>query len=254
VNNNVKCYELATELSANVMESLTPNYAEQVNFEDTCKGFLEVGKEAVQQTVEVIFEDPGVKELIVKLYHKDWYEGLVTEYLVATFGDYFGDVKLYVEERSFKRFAEACLEDTIVMYVDRLLIQKNYIKEETLERLKVDEEVLGEFFRDVLNPAKVDKRVQPLAEIRELASAESVDAFTLAYTNLLQNHPDCPPEVVEKLVALREGIPRKDAKEVVAECQEVYAASLQNGDLPKPGLVFSRLTCLPKTRLSKKAL
>jgi exocyst complex component 3 len=141
-----------------------------------------------------------------------------------------------------------------VMYVDRLLIQKNYIKEETLERLKVDEEVLGEFFRDVLNPAKVDKRVQPLAEIRELASAESVDAFTLAYTNLLQNHPDCPPEVVEKLVALREGIPRKDAKEVVAECQEVYAASLQNGDLPKPGLVFSRLTCLPKTRLSKKAL
>jgi exocyst complex component 3 len=92
--------------------------------------------------------------------------------------------------------------------------QKNYIKEETLERLKVDEEVLGEFFRDVLNPAKVDKRVQPLAEIRELASAESVDAFTLAYTNLLQNHPDCPPEVVEKLVALREGIPRKDAKEV----------------------------------------
>jgi exocyst complex component 3 len=178
----------------------------------------------------------------------------VTEYLVATFGDYFGDVKLYVEERSFKRFAEACLEDTIVMYVDRLLIQKNYIKEETLERLKVDEEVLGEFFRDVLNPAKVDKRVQPLAEIRELASAESVDAFTLAYTNLLQNHPDCPPEVVEKLVALREGIPRKDAKEVVAECQEVYAASLQNGDLPKPGLVFSRLTCLPKTRLSKKVL
>jgi exocyst complex component 3 len=101
---------------------------------------------------------------------------------------------------------------------------------------------------------KVDKRLQALAEIRELASAESVDAFTLAYTNLLQNHPDCPPEVVEKLVALREGIPRKDAKEVVAECQEVYAASLHNGDLPKPGLVFSRLTCLPKTRLNKKAL
>jgi hypothetical protein len=53
----------------------------------------------------------------------DWYEGLVTEYLVATFADYFGDVKLYVEERSFKRFAEACLEDTIVIYMDHLLIQ-----------------------------------------------------------------------------------------------------------------------------------
>jgi hypothetical protein len=42
--------------------------------------------------------------------------------------------------------------------------------------------------------------VQPLAEIRELASAESVDAFTLAYTNLLQNHPDCPVRVQNILV------------------------------------------------------
>lgn len=24
----------------------------------------------------------------------DWYEGMVTEYLVATFGDYFGDIKV----------------------------------------------------------------------------------------------------------------------------------------------------------------
>jgi hypothetical protein len=47
---------------------------------------------------------------------------------------------------------------------------------------------------------KVDKRVQPLAEIRELASAESVDAFTLAYTNLLQNHPDCPVRVQNILI------------------------------------------------------
>ncbi|KAL9366535.1 hypothetical protein Peur_037734 [Populus x canadensis] len=31
--------------------------------------------------------------------------------------------------------------------------------------------------------------------------------------NILEHQPDCPPEVVEKLVGLREGIPRKDAKE-----------------------------------------
>ncbi|CAM6087311.1 unnamed protein product [Calypogeia fissa] len=251
VNNNVRCYDLALDLSNNVMEALTPYYAEQVNFEDTCKGFLEIAKEGVQQTVSVIFEDPGVKELIAKLYLKDWFEGLVTEYLVATFGDYFGDVKLYIEDRSFRRFAEACLEETVVVYVDHLLTQRNFIKEETLDRLKVDEEVLSEFFKDIINPAKVEKRLQPLAELRELASSESVDAFTLAYTNLLQNHPDCPPEVVEKLVALREGIPRKDAREVVLECKEVYRNSFANGELPKPGLVFSRLTCLPKTVLRK---
>jgi len=101
---------------------------------------------------------------------------------------------------------------------------------------------------------KVESRVRILSDLRELASAESLDVFTLIYTNILEHQPDCPvtsftdifsifyvfntniisslaywvsgclvpnvficgvqPEVVEKLVALREGIPRKDAKEV----------------------------------------
>ncbi|KAF5186695.1 Exocyst complex component sec6, partial [Thalictrum thalictroides] len=65
-----RCYDLAMELSSSTMEALPQNYAEQVNFEDTCKGFLEVAKEAVRQTVSVIFEDPGVQELLAKLYQK----------------------------------------------------------------------------------------------------------------------------------------------------------------------------------------
>jgi exocyst complex component 3 len=147
INNNLRCYELSSELSSSTLESLPENYAEQVNFEDTCKGFLEVAKEAVLQTVGVIFEDPGVQDLLAKVYQKDWMDGMVTEYLVATFADYFGDVKLYIEERSFRRFVESCLEETIVIYVDHLLSQKNYIKEETVERMRLDEEVLMDFFR-----------------------------------------------------------------------------------------------------------
>ncbi|GMP80136.1 hypothetical protein CsSME_00035355 [Camellia sinensis var. sinensis] len=123
VNNNLRCYDLAMELSNSTLEALPQNYAEQVNFEDTCKGFLEVAKEAVHMTVSVVIEDPGVLELIVKLYQKEWSEGQVTEYLVATFGDYFTDVKMYIEERSFRRFVEACLEETVVVYVDHLIAQ-----------------------------------------------------------------------------------------------------------------------------------
>ncbi|KAM3759940.1 hypothetical protein ACB098_01G157300 [Castanea mollissima] len=70
INNNLRCYDLAMELSTSTMEALPQNYAEQVNFEDTSKGFLEFAKEAVHQTVRVIFEDPGVQELLVKLYQK----------------------------------------------------------------------------------------------------------------------------------------------------------------------------------------
>ncbi|XP_020090381.1 exocyst complex component SEC6 isoform X2 [Ananas comosus] len=254
INNNLRCYELSTELSSSTLEALPQNYAEQVNFEDTCKGFLEVAKEAVLQTVNVIFEDPGVQELLAKLYQKDWLEGLVTEYLVATFADYFADVKLYIEERSFRRFVEACLEETIVVYVDHLLTQRSYIREETIERMRLDEEVLMDFFREHINATKVENRVRILADLRDLASAESLDSFTLVYTNILEHQSDCPPEVVEKLVALREGIPRKEAKEVVQECKEIYENSLVDGNPPKAGFVFGKVKCLaaPKGSLWRK--
>ncbi|KZV28935.1 hypothetical protein F511_13730 [Dorcoceras hygrometricum] len=254
INNNLRCYDLAMELSSSTLEALPQNYAEQVNFEDTCKGFLEVAKEAVSQTVSVIFEDPGVQELLVKLYQRDWLEGQVTEYLVETFDDYFTDIKMYIEERSFRRFVEACLEETVVVYVDYLLVQKNYIKEETIERMKLDEEVLMDFFREYISVSKVENRVRVLCDLRELASSESPDSFTLVYTNILEHQPDCPPEVVEKIVGLREGIPRKDAKEVVHECKEIYENSLVDGNPPKGGFVFPRVKCLnaAKTSLWRK--
>ncbi|CAA7405804.1 unnamed protein product [Spirodela intermedia] len=254
INNNLHCYELSSELSNSTLEALPSNYAEQVNFEDTCKGFLEVAKEAIHRTVSVIFEDPGVQELLAKLYQKDWLDGLVTEYLVATFGDYFGDVKMYIEERSFKRFVEACLEESIVIYIDHLLTQKTYIKEETIERMRLDEEVLMDFFRDHINISKIENRVRIMVDLRELASAESLDSFTLVYTNILEHQPDCPPEVVEKLVALREGIPRKDAKEVVQECKEIYENTLVGGNPPKAGFVFGKVKSLaaPKGSLWRK--
>ncbi|CAK9173974.1 unnamed protein product [Ilex paraguariensis] len=250
INNNLRCYDLAMELSTSTIEALPQSYAEQVNFEDTCKGFLEVAKEAVHQTVSVIFEDPGVQELLVKLYHKDWLEGQVTEYLVATFGDYFTDVKMYIEERSFRRFVEACLEETVVVYVDHLLIQKNYIKEETIERMRLDEEVLMDFFREYITVSKVENRVRILSDLRDLASAESPDSFTLVYTNILEHQPNCPPEVVEKIVGLREGIPRKDAKEVVQECKDIYEHSLVDGNPSKTGFVFSKVKCLSASKVS----
>ncbi|XP_078435357.1 SEC6 [Wolffia australiana] len=254
INNNLHCYELSSELSNSTLEALPSNYAEQVNFEDTCKGFLEVAKEAIHRTVNLIFEDPGVQELLAKLYQKDWLDGLVTDYLVATFADYFGDVKMFIEERSFRRFVEACLEETIVIYIDHLLTQRSYFQEATIERMRLDEEVLMDFFRDHISIPKIENRLRIMVDLRELASAESLDSFTLVYTNILEHQPDCPPEVVEKLVALREGIPRNEAKEVVQECREIYENSLVGGNPPKAGFVFGKVKSLvaPKGSLWRK--
>ncbi|KAL8256602.1 hypothetical protein R6Q59_031669 [Mikania micrantha] len=248
-NNNLRCYDLAMELASSTIDALTEDYAEQVDFEDTCKGFLEVAKEAVVQTVNVIFDDPGVHDLVVKLYHKEWREGQVTEYLVETFDDYFTDVKMYIEERSFRRFVESCLEQTVVVYVDHLLSQKNYIKEDTIERMRLDEEVIMDFFKEHIGVNKAENKLRILIDLRELASAESPDTFTLVYTNILEQQPDCPPDVVEKLVGLREGIPRKDAKEVVQECKEIYENTLIDGKPPRAGFVFSKLKSLNTSKI-----
>ncbi|KAL6653047.1 hypothetical protein ACP70R_011972 [Stipagrostis hirtigluma subsp. patula] len=247
INNNLHCYELSSDLSSSTLEALPRHYAEQVNFEDTCNGFLDVAKEAVLETVKVIFEDPGVQDLLVKFYQTDWLDGMVTDNLVETFADYFGDVKLYIEERSYRRFVEACLEETIVVYVDHLLSEKSRIKEDIIERMRLDEEVLMDFFKEHTNVTKVESRTRILADLRELASAESLDSFTLIYTNILEHHPDCPPEVVEKLVIMRED-PKKEAKEVVQECKEIYENSLVDGAPSKSGFVFGKLKCLQERK------
>lgn len=39
---------------------------------------------------------------------------------------------------------------------------------------------------------KVENRVRILSDLRELASSESPDSFTLVYTNILEQQPDCP--------------------------------------------------------------
>ncbi|XP_071735133.1 exocyst complex component SEC6-like isoform X2 [Rutidosis leptorrhynchoides] len=241
INNNLRCYDLSMELASSIIEALPENYAGQVNFDDTCKGFLEVAKEAVVQTVNVIFDDPGVQELLVKLYDKEWNEGQVTEYLIATFSDYFTDVNMYIEERSFRGFVESCLEQTVVVYIDHFMSQKIYIKEETIKRMTLDAEVLMDFFREYTS---VDKVLRILIDLRELASAESLDTFTLVYTHILEHQPDCPPDVIERIVGLREGIMRKYAKEVVQESKEVFEHFLIDGNPLRAGFVFSKLKSL----------
>lgn len=44
----------------------------------------------------------------------------------------------YIEERSFRRFVEACLEETVVVYVDRLLTQVLFLTNNCLKRLALD--------------------------------------------------------------------------------------------------------------------
>lgn len=45
---------------------------------------------------------------------------------------------------------------------------------------------------------KVESRIRIMSDLRELASAESLDAFTLVYSNILEHQPDCPVNNITK--------------------------------------------------------
>lgn len=248
VNNNVRCHDLAQELATSIVDDLEPKYSNQLDFADAANGFLEVAKEAVQLIVESIFADSGVKDLVTKLYTEAWLKDEVTESLVLTFQDYFSDIKSWIEERSFRRFAEACLEKTLVVYVNALVKTRGYINDLTIKRLERDEEQLHDFFRDSITERRLKDRLEALTDVRHLSSADCVESFTFSYSKLLDAHLDCPPELVEKLLALRDGISRKEQQEVITECKEVYEAKMKReesrGGKPKPGFLFSNVEAL----------
>lgn len=61
------------------------------------KGTLSKNKIDKPSYLAISFTIMFVSKLkFVCFYTSEWAEGQVTEYLVATFGDYFSDVKMYV--------------------------------------------------------------------------------------------------------------------------------------------------------------
>ena len=47
---------------------------------------------------------------------------------------------------------------------------------------------------------KVENRLRILSDLRDLASAESPDSFTLVYTNILEHQPDCPVSALMQFI------------------------------------------------------
>ena len=70
---------------------------------------------------------------------------------------------------------------------------------------------------------KVEKRVQPLADLRELASAESVEFFTLVYSN--QNLQSLKGYLVISILR----------KHLLATKEQYRSDSLQSRILPSEG-------------------
>eukprot|EP00803_Ostreobium_quekettii_P001056 evm.model.scf_1694.2 EVM.evm.TU.scf_1694.2 scf_1694:3751-7084(+) len=222
-NNNVRCYDLSVELVEHVDDVLVEQYKERLEVEDVCRGFLDVAKTAMQKLVDSIFADPGMADLLKQLYQgPEWRDGTVTATFVETMKDYFGDMKHCLEGSIFKRVAESSLKSTVYSYTSALLSKVPQITEEVVERMKADEEEIVDFFSVHLKDDKVEGALSSLANLRQLACSNSVEAFILSYTSLLDANGATQPQVVERICAARKDMTREDVAEVAEQCKEIY--------------------------------
>eukprot|EP00884_Botryococcus_braunii_P015581 jgi/Botrbrau1/2706/Bobra.0203s0048.1 len=223
VNNNMRCYNESMEFADHLQEALAEPFKGSLDIEVQCRGFLELCKAAVACLNESIFSDTAFTDLFQKLYcTEEWKSGDVTESILATLGDYFNDFVSLMDPFYFKRAAETCLETTTAHFIAALLTYPKAITDEFLQVARNDHRLLVQFFERFCPKEKVNKAAQPLEDLREVAGSDSVEAFVLSYTALLQAAPAIIPSLLEKIVAGRTDLTKADVREVMEQCRDVY--------------------------------
>lgn len=72
-------------LQPNPQAQLEDGFKEQLDVEETCRGFLELAKSISRRIVDLIFADTGMAELLKKLCtHAEWLNGTTTATIIAT--------------------------------------------------------------------------------------------------------------------------------------------------------------------------
>ncbi len=76
-----------------------------LDIEEQCRGFLDLAKSATALLVKSIFSDTAFVDLFSKICcSDDWKQGTTIASILATLGDYLGDLKRMLEEAFFKRY------------------------------------------------------------------------------------------------------------------------------------------------------
>lgn len=228
VNNNVRCYDESLEFAEGLEDTLDEGLKGQLDVEEACRGFLDVAKEAAAALVASVFADPAFADLLTRLCCTDeWRAGGVTASVLATLEDFLQDFQRWVEPGFCRRLAEALLEECVAHYVGAVLCFLRGVTEGEVAALARDDARIRAFFAAHVKPEKVARECQPLGELREFLSADSVESFVLSYTALLASAPGVTPTLLAGLVNARAATDRNmtkaDAREILEHCREVFA-------------------------------
>ena len=234
INNAVRCYEYAQDLSEHI-EQILPDYLfDLLDFESTYTNFLNTAKDGIPMVSNCIFKDAGFLQVLKRLFKgDDWYRGDVMEIIIATLKDYCDDVSSFVEDILRARLMEAILERVVGVTFEMLLANcKTCLKDraiETINRMELDSSLLRDFFSKYMEMDKLERTVGPLDSLRELVAAEDFGDVIMSYTLILQAKPNFQPQHVETLLSSRSDITKKERAELLEQCDERWQSSLLPG-------------------------
>ena len=154
----------------------------------------------------------------------EWWSGGTCDTLCATLADYFADLQQWLTDSFFKRTAEAVMERSVGIYCGALFTQCKGVKTSTMARMAEDELALREVFAPFVKPQALTTAFQTLTDLRELASASSEREIAKAFGTMMANTPGTTSDVVERILMLRDDIPKPVRKQIVSACHEQWAA------------------------------
>ena len=224
VNTNLKAYDMSLELAESIEEALDANYVGAVDIEDACRGFLQVSKLAVDHVVNCIIEDEGIVQMFGSaMFSPDWLTGSATSVLLATLEDYMQDVTRWIEKSFLKRVVESLTSKVVDMWIASFLSNTPVIQNEVTEQIIRDCLQLRDFFGKYSRDS--DHQAFQLIEcFADIVDSDSVDAFVISYRLLLDVKSDFEPSRLERILSAREDINKREASNVLSQCQEIFAS------------------------------
>lgn len=230
-NNSQRCEALGKELASVARTLLGSEDGEEGEADIllSCNGFQDLGDVSVSACVSAVFSDPGFGELFGRVASSDaWVSGTVTGSVIATLDDFLHDFRRWFHPALYSDLIMLVLAECVAHFIAATTTQLRTVRDEDLRALRRDSVKLVAFFGSHMSRETVTMECQPLSDICEFLASDSIEAFVLSYTTLLESAPGITPALISNLLQARVAsdadMTKADAKEILEACREVYAA------------------------------
>ena len=224
VNTNLKAYDMSLELAETIETALDESCRGAVDIEEACRGFLQVSKLAVDQVVKCIIEDEGIVQMFARsMFSPDWLTGGATSVLLATLEDYMQDVTRWIEKSFLKRVVESLITNVVDKWISAFISKTPIIQKEVTDQIVRDCSQLRDFFAKYSRDSD-HKAFQLMESFSDIVDADDADSFVISYRLLLDVRSDFAPSNLERVLSAREDISKREAANVLSQCEEIFAS------------------------------